>query len=347
MALAPYPWLEESAKALNALRDQLPNAILFYGARGSGAFALALNFAQSLLCETPKADGTPCGRCNGCHLVKAGTHPDLKVVVSEFLADAYDLPYTPPENDSRSTKKSREIRIHQFRQLSDFINMSAHQGGRRVVVIYPADMIRAEAAASLLKGIEEPPAGLTYLLVADDIDSVLPTIRSRSRLMRIELPSHEVALDFLKSYKKIKDPEAALAQAGGSPLSALEDYTGLEVSAKERDGLIELLKGGAALTPDTIVRSQANFKELAAPAFFFFMTRWCYDLIRCHFGQPPFYFVGEAPTLQALAERTDLRALMGLMDELNDGRRVSEHPLAFKQVWESTLFKYSAALLKR
>lgn len=346
MALAPYPWLEEAARDLNAIRDELPNAILFYGARGAGAFDLARAFAKSLLCEHPAPDGTPCGECAGCHLVAAGTHPDLKVVVSEYLAGVYDIPYTKPENSS-SSKPSREIRIHQFRALIPFFNMAAHQGGRRVVVVYPADMIRSEAAASLLKSIEEPPQGMVFLLVADDIDEVLPTIRSRSRLFRIGLPSRAEALDWLGTKKRVKDPASALALAGGSPLTAVEDVTGLEADEKTRKALIALLEKGASLSPDEIVRAHvAPLSKMGSPALAHFMVRWTYDLVAVRMGLAPRYFVDEAELFSRLVEGTSLPALMGFFEEVQDMKRSAEHPLAAKSVFESVLFRYSAALMK-
>ena len=179
MALTQYPWLEEAAARLDAMRERLPNAILIHGMPGVGTFELARWFAERLLCESPKADGSPCGKCPGCRMMHANGHPDCRIVVSEFLANALDLPYTPPETSSSSKKLSREIRIHQFRALTDFLTMAPSRGGRRCVLVYPADMVRAEAAASLLKSMEEPPEGVLFLLTADSLAGVLPTIRSR------------------------------------------------------------------------------------------------------------------------------------------------------------------------
>ena len=146
---------------------------------GVGTFELARWFAERLLCESPKADGSPCGKCPGCRMMHANGHPDCRIVVSEFLANALDLPYTPPETSSSSKKLSREIRIHQFRALTDFLTMAPSRGGRRCVLVYPADMVRAEAAASLLKSMEEPPEGVLFIMTADSLAGVLPTIRSR------------------------------------------------------------------------------------------------------------------------------------------------------------------------
>ena len=183
--MIPYPWLKPAAAALSRQRATLPNAMLLYGPRGAGGFELAYEFAKSLLCHHPGPEGEPCGHCRGCELTRAGTHPDLRVIVPEYFAVAKDLPFAQPESSSSTRKTlSREILLPQVKALGDFLELTANQGGRRIVVIYPAEMVRAEAAAALLKSIEEPPSECTFLLVTEELDAVLPTIRSRSRLFR-------------------------------------------------------------------------------------------------------------------------------------------------------------------
>jgi DNA polymerase-3 subunit delta' len=342
MALAPYPWLEDAARDLLALKSRLPNAILIHGPAGTGTFDLARAFAESLLCESPLPDGSACGKCAGCRLVKAGTHPDLRIVVSEYLAGELGLPYQPPENASGKTKPSREIRIHQFRALSDFVTMTAHRGGRRAVLVYPADMIRAEAAASLLKTMEEPPEGLVFVLAADDIDAVLPTIRSRARLLRIGMPDRKQALAWLKTQKRIADPEEALAMAGGAPLLALKDPSGHTLAPKDQAALKALLAKGASLSGDEIVRGYSA--GMAIPAVALYFSRWCYDLMRVKCGAEPFYFVHDGEALARIARGTSAGRLSSLNAAAAEMRRYAEHPLSPRQVWEGVLILYAHAL---
>ena len=207
MSIKLYPWQDALEKALLDLRDRLPNGLLVYGPRGAGIFDLVQAFAKSLLCTQPAADGTPCGRCHGCHLVRAGTHPDIRYVVSEAESLPREIPFVPPDTAASDRKTVyREILIHQTRALTDFLNLKSHEGGVRIVLVYPADRIRAEAAASLLKSLEEPPENTVFMLVADEIDRVLPTIRSRCRLIRAGAPTREQALEWLKS-QGVQDAE--------------------------------------------------------------------------------------------------------------------------------------------
>lgn len=180
MALAVFPWQKHLADTLNGMRGKLPNGLLIYGPRGIGTFELVHAFAKSLMCTSPAADGTSCGHCKGCHLTASYAHPDLVYVVSEAEALPRDIPFEEPDNAASDRKTQyREILIHQTRRLAEIFSLKTNEGGLRVVLVYPADQLRAEAAAALLKNLEEPPENTVFLLVADGIDFVLPTIRSR------------------------------------------------------------------------------------------------------------------------------------------------------------------------
>lgn len=339
---APYPWLGEAFGELLAMRSRLPNAVLIHGAPGIGLFELGKAFAESLMCVSPNPDGTACGRCQGCRLTSAGTHPDLKFVLSEAAAAEHELPYEPAENErSSATKKlSREVRIHQVRALADFLGLSAHSGGRRAVLVYPADMVRAEAAAALLKSMEEPPADLIFILVAEDVDAVLPTIRSRSRMVRMPMPTKAEALDWFKK-KRLKAGEEALAMAGGAPLAALRQGQTDRLTPKAEKTLVELLKKGQALTPDDIVR--AHSADFTTPPVALLLARWTHDLLRVKAGVEPRYFTTEAAALQAVAATMTEASLWEFSAKVLGVRRAVEHPLNAKQVWEAILLAYRTA----
>lgn len=341
MALAPYPWLEDAARTLAEMRVRLPNAVLIYGPPGIGLYELAFAFAQSLLCENPKPDGEACGECSACALMKAGTHPDCRQVLSEFMCAEHEVPYVAAENERPDAKKrlSREIRIHQIRALADFLGMNANRGGRRVVVVYPADAVRAEAASALLKSMEEPPEGLVYVLACENIDAVLPTIRSRSRLLRVPMPPRETALDYLRGLG-VPEPERALALAGGAPLEAACGAAGLRLDPEMEKRVLELLARGGRLTPDDIVRGAAP--DLSVPAFALLLSRWTNDLVRAKLGAHPLYFIHEGRALEGLAAATTTAKLFAFLDAVRGVRRAEDHPLNVRLVWEQILLKYAA-----
>ena len=106
-----------------------------------------------------------------------------------------------------------------MRALEGFIHLTSHRGGARVVLIHPAEALNLSAANALLKSLEEPPPRTYFLLVAHRWHYLLPTIRSRCRLVALPLPEAGAALAWLRG-QKVAEPELALAHAGGAPLSA-------------------------------------------------------------------------------------------------------------------------------
>jgi DNA polymerase-3 subunit delta' len=77
-----YPWNLETWNSLKGLRSHLPNALLIKGAAGIGKLDIAINYAQSLLCEAPNEGGLPCCQCDSCRWFEQGVHPDFRLVTA-------------------------------------------------------------------------------------------------------------------------------------------------------------------------------------------------------------------------------------------------------------------------
>ena len=229
-----YPWQSEPWQQLQQLRSRLPHAILFYGPTGIGKTEFAEHFAQSLLCETPLADGRGCGTCGSCGWFAQYSHPDYRRVRPEVLDedDAAEDAEAAESGDTKKTAKStkapsKDIRIDQVRALGDFMNISTHRQGKRVIVLYPAEALNAASANALLKTLEEPPPNTVFILVSNSLDRLLPTILSRCRKFALPMPTHDEALEWLKQ-QNIKDADFWLAEQGGAPLAvsaAMQDDT--------------------------------------------------------------------------------------------------------------------------
>lgn len=339
MSLKLYPWQDALEKSLLDLRGKLPNGLLVYGPRGAGIFDLVQAFAKSLLCTQPAADGAPCGRCHGCHLVRAGTHPDIRYVVSEAESLPREIPFVPPDTAASDRKTVyREILIHQTRALTDFLNLKSHEGGVRIVLVYPADRIRAEAAASLLKSLEEPPENTVFMLVADEIDRVLPTIRSRCRLIRASAPTREQSLEWLKS-QGVQEAERKLTEAGGMPLAVFDEDARFRLSDEMRERFLAYLKLGRAAPPAQALSVADKDVTLSAAALF--LSRWGWDLASAKVGCDPQYFPEFAEEIKAIAQAASPTGLYTWINSVRDIRRVSEHPLNAKTMIEALLISYA------
>ncbi len=186
---------------------RLPHALLLAGPAGLGKRAFAHRLANALLCEAPAAEGDACGQCRACRLLRAGSHPDHRMV--------------QPAEDGKV------IKIDQIREISAFLDHTAQYGGYKVVLLEPADRLNVHAANSLLKTLEEPPGASLLLLVTAHPARLPATLRSRCQLLRFEPPPPTVALPWLQA--RITEPldiEALLAVAGGAPLAALQQASG-------------------------------------------------------------------------------------------------------------------------
>jgi len=158
--------------------DRLAHAFVFAGPAGVGKRATAMALARAVLC--PEAPGTGCGTCIDCRLVSAGSHPDVFV---EDLAAA---------QAERAT--ATVVSIEQVRRAAAALAMRPIRGQRKVGIVDQAERMTAEAQNALLKTLEEPRGAATLVLVASNLDALLPTIRSRcQRLMFAPLPDTLVA----------------------------------------------------------------------------------------------------------------------------------------------------------
>ena len=351
------PWHAAAWDRLRPLLTRGSHAILLHGAAGIGKKSLAIDIARAALCEATTAEGQACGRCAGCLLAAAGNHPDLRIVVPDAMAawrgvsaDADDAEPVagsdPADSDSageeggKRTKLSSQIRIPQVRALSDFIATSTHRGGRRVVVIAPAERLNTEAANSLLKMLEEPPPASLFLLVTDAIDDLLPTVRSRCVLVRVPSPIRAVALAWLAD-QQVERADERLAAAGGAPMGALALAQGDEQDAASRDMLLDLLGRGARLTPELI--AERIPKTIAVAGSLAVMQRWCWDLLACatlHSGRAVRYFPARAAAVAQVAQDIEVAAIHQWNARLTMHRAAQHHPLNARLAVEAALLDY-------
>lgn len=197
--------------------------ILLAGPTGHGKHFLARRFAQSLLCEAPLPQRHPCGACAGCLLFKANQHPDYAEVVSEQHHDDFIRLRTEDTDgaEDKDKKISREIRIKDVRLLQRLATLSAHRGGQRVILIWPADEMNTAAANAILKMLEEPGQGLQFLLVASHPSKLLPTVRSRIKVVQCPSGPPDLAAQWLQG-QGMDSAGVALGLSVGAPLRALQ-----------------------------------------------------------------------------------------------------------------------------
>lgn len=198
------PW-REWREAMGSTR--MHHAWLLAGKAGLGKREFALAAARALVAE----DGIP---------QPAGDHPDILILTH--------LPKDDKEEAKRQEGKPYEIKrsisVAQIRAMQQRLFTRPTLGSRRAIIIDPADDLEKSASNALLKSLEEPPKGTYFLLVAHRPQRLLPTIRSRCRMLRFgELSDSQIA-QMLRQHAPDSDlqaSEAAIVAAGGSFGAAL------------------------------------------------------------------------------------------------------------------------------
>lgn len=187
---------------------RLGSTFLFVGPASIGKQTFATLLAKTLLCGTnPPAEMRPCGHCESCIQVDAGTHPDLL-----RIAKPADRAYIPVEK----LVGPRESRMQEG--FCHDIRLRAYYGRRKVAILDDADHLNQEGANCLLKTLEEPPVGSIVILIGTSLQRQLPTIRSRAQAIRFgELKPAEAKLLLQRSEIEADDEaiEQALQLAGG------------------------------------------------------------------------------------------------------------------------------------
>jgi len=243
---APLPWQEGIYQRLcRADRaGKLPHALLLSGASGLGKAQLAHAFATGLMCNETSPE--PCGHCESCGLMKAGSHGDFR-----WLA---------PEEGKRA------IGIDAVRAAVGFVQKTAAYGTRKVLLIEPAEAMTAQAANALLKTLEEPPGSSVILLVSSQAGALIATVRSRCQSIVVAPPGPDQAQEWLMAEANCAPDQAsqALTLAEGRPVAALNLMTTGEVA-----GLAELsavfdrvLSGGMASSEAAQVLGQYDHRVL-------------------------------------------------------------------------------------
>jgi DNA polymerase-3 subunit delta' len=323
------PWHTEALQRELAAADRLPHALLLLGTPGIGKSRYAEALAAALLCESPEPDGRACGRCDACGWVGADSHPDLRRIGLHVDEDG---------------KVAREIRIEQVRALADFLVVGGHRGGRRVVVIDPADALNAVTANALLKTLEEPGDGLVFVLATSRPDAIPATIRSRCQVRVLEGPSLDVGSAWIQGQTGCTPAEAGtwMAMAGGAPLHAAGFAEPGQAAAHRA-----LLEAVARL-PDTTPEAAADVLQGAeARQWLPLLQRWLMDLGRCRAGAEPRYFPAQARRLVELAARTDPQAIADAGRGLAAQYRQVEHPLNARLFCEASIACYLGAFEAR
>jgi DNA polymerase-3 subunit delta' len=188
---------------------RIAHAYLFSGPEGVGKKKVATAFIEALFCG--KAEG--CGECISCRKIASGNHPDMHLL----------------EPDGQF------IKVDQVRALQKDLAYKPYEASRKACIIDGADRFNPSSGNSLLKTLEEPPGNALMILLASNIDAVLPTIRSRCQQISFSgVPADEIA-GFLESAGIDPDSARVAASLSGGSIARALSLCSEEIMAERAD----------------------------------------------------------------------------------------------------------------
>jgi DNA polymerase III subunit delta' len=243
---------------------KLPNAYLFTGPAGTGKDAVALELAKALNCLDPAMQGVEaCDECANCRAIGSFSSPLLHFI----FAIGKDGEDTSKKNEEASNEiietireelaakssdpyhriripKAIAISIGQIRELIMLLSRSMSGGGKRVVIVSEADLMRAGAQNAFLKTLEEPHANTLIILTSSNSSHLYPTILSRCQDLRFDLLSAAEITDVLVQKDGLDKTQAEfLARLAGGSLSVARGLVNQDV-AELRTQVVQLLRMG-------------------------------------------------------------------------------------------------------
>ncbi len=193
---------------------RIPHAQLFIGPEGSGALAMALAYSQYVLCKNNHSENNSGNEA--CNLKFAHlSHPDLHFIYPtvtteevkkhpksiDFLKDWREFILANPyaglfdwyqKLDAKN--KQGEIRVDDAQETLKALSLKSYEGGYKVMIVWMAEKMNIAASNKLLKILEEPPEKTLFILIAEDEEDLIQTIRSRCQVLHfIGVPENEIA----------------------------------------------------------------------------------------------------------------------------------------------------------
>jgi len=321
--MTPYPWQLETWALLEQrlASDQFPHAMLFTGPEGVGKLHFALAFMHRLFCHNIQPTGA-CGKCNACHLLKTGNHPDEYRIAS-------------PEDKNN-------ISVEQVRKLIRYASLKPHSAPKKIAIIERAELMNHNAANSLLKTLEEPPESCLLILITHRPDQLLATLRSRCQLQHFITPPKTTALTWLKPKLAHSDQaEKLLALASGAPLQAMfyADHNLLVQRETLFLSLQALMEG-----KKHPVEVAALWWKMDLTITLHCMTSWLIDMIRLHVdSQPPVLANPDMLSdLLPMSQQSSLPKMLSIYDYINHIPTLRKSNINGQLILEEMLVKWTS-----
>ena len=326
--IAPHylPWQASILEPALRLKSEqrLPHAVMIDSASEMDISAFIWHLSMLLLCDQPQ-DLSPCGSCEACRMMLAGTYSDFSLVTLE--------------PDDKTKKMSKNIKIDQIRNLIHEVSLTHQYDRLKIAAIYPAEAMNKASANALLKTLEEPAPRVLILLLTHNSGRIPITLRSRCQSWSINPPTPEQARAWLAAEGlSEQDSQRYLEYASGDPPLALNlqqnDYAALV--AEFKSGFSKFLRSelsvsslcqGLLSSESALVRRLVNMT----------LSAYCYQTSG----------VDTDANLKPGADRPRAQQLLDLRLRAQNQLRVEENNLDFQLQLEDVLISLKQILTRR
>ncbi|MFP4478483.1 MAG: hypothetical protein ACLFPM_03495 [Candidatus Izemoplasmatales bacterium] len=298
--------------------NRLNHAYIFEGVKGTRKVEIAEFFSKAIMCNNKDESMNPCHECDDCKRIDSGTHPNMFIV----------------KPDGQMIKKE------QIKSLIEEFSKTSLESGPRINIIHEADKFNLSSANALLKTMEEPGEDIYQIMITENVQALLPTIKSRGETIHFKELDRKIireklqSLDINASYANpisqyTSDISAAVEIANDDLMIELIDLvidTYEAMLDTKKSVIITFLENGGKVISE---QSRAEF-------FLDLMIIFQKDIIQSKLKNENLCFYSHHFLIENLAKKTDLNtcknhleALLGLSMRIKYNINM---PLAFNQL---------------
>ena len=305
-----------------SLRESIKNgmtshAYIFCGNKGSGRKLTAAAFSKALNCLYPK-DGNACGKCTSCIQTESGNNPDIFYV---------------------KATKTKSISVDDIReQIVEKVKIKPYSYDKKIFIVDLADTMTVQAQNALLKTLEEPPSYVTIILIAENMESFLPTILSRCVVMKFRPLSVEIVKKYLIDNIAVSEDDAkffAEYSSGsiGEALRLSEDEGFYEMREDVIKSLMSLegIDTASAMLMAKDMEKYKIYPELFDIMYMFYRDVFCYKLFK---DDKRVLQKDKMAEIQKIASAVSAESLSARLDNIIDTKKKIKQNAAFQLAME-------------
>ena len=347
----------------DAQAGTVPHALLFAGPEGTGKLQTAIAFARYLLCRDKGTGTDSCGQCPSCVKMDKLVHPDLHFVFPVINKSKNSERSTISDDEITTWRecvlekqyfgfeewlsaldadnKQASIFVTESESITSKLSLKSVEGGYKIMIIWHAEKMNQQCANSLLKLLEEPPAGTIFILTTDTPEQMLETILSRTQRIDFKRIPSELIEQRLTGPGYMLDAETASKIAHLSAGSWLKAISTLRINT-ESDEFLDYFMQLMRLSYGRRLKDLKRWSEQIAGGGREWQKRflaYCQRMIRenfiCNFHLPELNYMTEQERQFSVkfAPFVNENNIIGLMDTLSDAQRDIEQNVNSKMVF--------------